>query len=41
MKFKYGMNPNQVFAEVIDSSSSFQLLNGNPGVIYVLDDLNS
>jgi len=41
MKLKYGMNPNQDFAEVIDPSNSFQVLNGNPSVINVLDALNS
>jgi phosphoribosylaminoimidazolecarboxamide formyltransferase / IMP cyclohydrolase len=41
MKLKYGMNPNQDFAEVIDPTNSFQVLNGNPSVINVLDALNS
>jgi phosphoribosylaminoimidazolecarboxamide formyltransferase/IMP cyclohydrolase len=41
MKLKYGMNPNQDFAEVVDPSNSFQVLNGNPSVINVLDALNS
>lgn len=41
MKLKYGMNPYQDFAEVIDPSNSFQVLNGNPSVINVLDALNS
>lgn len=35
------MNPNQDFAEVIDPSNSFQVLNGKPSVINVLDALNS
>ena len=41
MKLKYGMNPYQDYAEVIDESGAFQLLNGNPSVINVLDALNS
>lgn len=41
MQLKYGMNPNQDFAEVIDASNSFQVLNGKPSVINVLDALNS
>lgn len=41
MKLKYGMNPNQDFAEVIDPSGVFKVLNGNPSVINVLDALNS
>jgi phosphoribosylaminoimidazolecarboxamide formyltransferase/IMP cyclohydrolase len=41
MKLKYGMNPYQDYAEVIDPSGVFQLLNGNPSVINVLDALNS
>jgi phosphoribosylaminoimidazolecarboxamide formyltransferase / IMP cyclohydrolase len=41
MKLKYGMNPNQDFAEVIDPSNAFHVLNGNPSVINVLDALNS
>ncbi|MFA9392001.1 MAG: 5-aminoimidazole-4-carboxamide ribonucleotide transformylase [Prolixibacteraceae bacterium] len=41
MQLKYGMNPNQDFAEVIDPSNSFQVLNGKPSVINVLDALNS
>jgi phosphoribosylaminoimidazolecarboxamide formyltransferase/IMP cyclohydrolase len=41
MKLKYGMNPNQDFAEVIDPSNAFQVVNGNPSVINVLDALNA
>ena len=41
MKLKYGMNPYQDYAEVIDQSNSLSLLNGNPSVINVLDALNS
>ncbi len=41
MKLKYGMNPYQDFAEVIDNSGAFKILNGNPSVINVLDALNS
>lgn len=41
MKLKYGMNPNQDFAEVIDKNDVFKLLNGRPSVINVLDALNS
>jgi phosphoribosylaminoimidazolecarboxamide formyltransferase/IMP cyclohydrolase len=41
MKLKYGMNPYQDFAEIIDNSGTFKILNGNPSVINVLDALNS
>lgn len=41
MQLKYGMNPNQDFAEVVDPSNAFQVLNGRPSVINVLDALNS
>jgi phosphoribosylaminoimidazolecarboxamide formyltransferase/IMP cyclohydrolase len=41
MKLKYGMNPYQYFAEVIDNAGAFKTLNGNPSVINVLDALNS
>jgi phosphoribosylaminoimidazolecarboxamide formyltransferase / IMP cyclohydrolase len=41
MKLKYGMNPYQDYAEVIDDSGAFKVLNGNPSVINVLDALNS
>jgi len=41
MKLKYGMNPYQDYAEVIDNSNALELLNGNPSVINVLDALNS
>lgn len=41
MKLKYGMNPNQDFAEVIDKAGAVTLLNGNPSVINMLDALNS
>ena len=41
MKLKYGMNPNQDYAEVVDKSGALSLLNGKPSVINVLDALNS
>lgn len=41
MKLKYGMNPYQDYAEIIDDSNALKLLNGNPSVINVLDALNS
>ncbi|MDA3879962.1 MAG: 5-aminoimidazole-4-carboxamide ribonucleotide transformylase, partial [Prolixibacteraceae bacterium] len=41
MQLKYGMNPNQDYAEVIAPENSFQVLNGRPSVINVLDALNS
>lgn len=41
MKLKYGMNPYQDFAEVIDKQNALVLKNGNPSVINVLDALNS
>jgi phosphoribosylaminoimidazolecarboxamide formyltransferase/IMP cyclohydrolase len=41
MKLKYGMNPYQDFAEIIDESGAFKILNGNPSVINVLDALNA
>ncbi len=41
MILKYGMNPYQDYAEIIDNTNSFGLLNGNPSVINVLDALNS
>ncbi len=41
MKLKYGMNPYQDYAEVIDNSNALKLLNGNPSVINILDGLNS
>ncbi|PID92260.1 MAG: 5-aminoimidazole-4-carboxamide ribonucleotide transformylase [Bacteroidetes bacterium] len=41
MKLKYGMNPNQDYAEVIDPSNALQLLNGKPSIINVLDALNA
>lgn len=41
MILKYGMNPYQDYAEVIDNSNALKLLNGNPSVINVLDALNS
>ncbi|HOT14601.1 MAG TPA: phosphoribosylaminoimidazolecarboxamide formyltransferase [Bacteroidales bacterium] len=41
MKLKYGMNPYQDYAEVIDSKNALQLKNGSPSVINVLDALNS
>jgi phosphoribosylaminoimidazolecarboxamide formyltransferase/IMP cyclohydrolase len=41
MILKYGMNPYQDYAEVVDNTDSLKLLNGNPSVINVLDALNS
>ncbi|PWE00352.1 5-aminoimidazole-4-carboxamide ribonucleotide transformylase [Marinilabilia rubra] len=41
MKLKYGMNPYQDYAEVIDDNNAFKLLNGKASVINVLDALNS
>ncbi len=41
MKLKYGMNPNQDFAEIIDKSDALKVLSGNPSVINILDALNS
>lgn len=41
MKLKYGMNPYQDYAEVIDKHNALELKNGNPSVINVLDALNS
>ncbi|HKK80921.1 MAG TPA: hypothetical protein VJ909_01650 [Prolixibacteraceae bacterium] len=41
MQLKYGMNPNQDYAEVIAPEKSFEVLNGRPSVINVLDALNS
>ena len=41
MKLKYGMNPNQEFAEVVDKSGALTVLNGNPSIINMLDALNS
>jgi phosphoribosylaminoimidazolecarboxamide formyltransferase/IMP cyclohydrolase len=41
MKLKYGMNPYQDYAEVIDPSGVFQLLNGNPSVISLLSTQGS
>ncbi len=41
MKLKYGMNPYQDYAEVIDPKGALTLKNGNPSVINVLDALNS
>jgi phosphoribosylaminoimidazolecarboxamide formyltransferase / IMP cyclohydrolase len=41
MRLKYGMNPYQDFAEVIDPKNALQLKNGKPSVINVLDALNS
>ncbi len=41
MKLKYGMNPNQDYAEVFDKSGALKLINGKPSVINVLDALNS
>lgn len=41
MILKYGMNPYQDYAEIIDKTNSLRLLNGNPSIINVLDALNS
>ncbi|MDD3079997.1 MAG: phosphoribosylaminoimidazolecarboxamide formyltransferase [Paludibacter sp.] len=41
MVLKYGMNPYQDYAEVVDNANALKLLNGNPSVINVLDALNS
>ena len=41
MILKYGMNPYQDYAEIIDNTNSLKLLNGNPSIINVLDALNS
>ena len=40
MKLKYGMNPNQDFAELEDNEN-LQILNGSPSLINLLDALNS
>ncbi|MDA3851397.1 MAG: phosphoribosylaminoimidazolecarboxamide formyltransferase [Spirochaetaceae bacterium] len=41
MLLKYGMNPNQDFAELTDPKGALKLLNGKPSVINVLDGLNA
>lgn len=43
MKLKYGMNPNQAYAEVVENEKPLplQILNGNPGFINILDALNA
>jgi phosphoribosylaminoimidazolecarboxamide formyltransferase/IMP cyclohydrolase len=41
MKLKYGMNPYQKGAAYEDKNGVFELKNGNPSVINVLDALNS
>ncbi|MBE9468417.1 MAG: 5-aminoimidazole-4-carboxamide ribonucleotide transformylase [Bacteroidetes bacterium] len=41
MILKYGMNPYQDYAEIVDNSNALTLLNGNPSVINILDALNS
>ncbi len=41
MRLKYGMNPNQDYAEVIDQHQALELVNGTPSVINVLDALNA
>lgn len=41
MKLKYGMNPYQDFAEVIDKQNALEVKNGSPSVINILDALNS
>lgn len=40
MRLKYGMNPNQEFAELVEPGASLQIVNGNPGFINFLDALN-
>lgn len=40
MQLKYGMNPNQQFAEVVDNDH-LQVLNGRPSMINFLDALNA
>lgn len=40
MNLKYGMNPNQKFAE-IETNDALQVLNGKPSFINFLDGLNS
>ncbi|MBN1646605.1 MAG: phosphoribosylaminoimidazolecarboxamide formyltransferase [Spirochaetales bacterium] len=40
MKLKYGMNPNQDYAELEDNDA-LRLINGLPSVINILDALNS
>ncbi len=42
MKLKYGMNPNQDYAEIIEGKDfPLKILNGAPGFINILDSLNS
>lgn len=41
MKLRYGMNPYQDYAEVIDRHNAIELKNGNPSLINILDALNS
>lgn len=41
MQLKYGMNPNQKNAELIDPNGALTLVNGRPSMINVLDALNS
>lgn len=40
MKLKYGMNPHQDFAELVDNGH-FEFVNGNPSIINILDALNA
>jgi len=43
MKLKYGMNPNQKYAEILEKKSllPIEILNGKPGFINILDALNA
>jgi phosphoribosylaminoimidazolecarboxamide formyltransferase/IMP cyclohydrolase len=44
MRFKYGCNPHQPFAQatpVVEGKSPFRVVNGSPGYINVLDALNA
>lgn len=42
MKLKYGMNPNQDYAEVVEGENfPLKILNGSPGFINILDALNA
>jgi len=41
MKLKYGMNPNQDTAEVLDPHNALEILNGLPSMINMLDGLNA
>lgn len=42
MKLKYGMNPNQNYAEIVEEKNfPLKILNGTPGFINILDALNA